>query len=118
MTDFIIVLRNKDAIKTFSGDAHLSVGAGCSAAAGTIGRAVEADLRAGDGGYAACYTYSCSKGISCPNISVFLMFLYCNSALFRRLEPFSIRKIKNENFRLYLDVFLLLCHKTCLLWSN
>ncbi|KAH7657726.1 Zinc finger RING/FYVE/PHD-type protein [Dioscorea alata] len=61
-TDYIIVLRNKDAIKTFSGDAHLSVGAGCSAAAGTIGRAVEADLRAGDGGYAACYTYSCSKG--------------------------------------------------------
>ncbi|KAJ0964854.1 hypothetical protein J5N97_025992 [Dioscorea zingiberensis] len=62
LTDFIIVLRNKDAIKTFSGDAHLSVGAGCSAAAGIIGRSVEADIRAGDGGYAACYTYSCSKG--------------------------------------------------------
>jgi lipid-binding SYLF domain-containing protein len=26
------------------------------------GRAVEADIRAGSGGYAACYTYSCSKG--------------------------------------------------------
>ncbi|XP_072960983.1 uncharacterized protein [Typha angustifolia] len=62
LTDFIIVLRNKDAVRTFSGNAHLSVGAGISAAAGIIGRAAEADLRAGDGGYAACYTYSCSKG--------------------------------------------------------
>ncbi|GKB03888.1 RING/FYVE/PHD-type zinc finger family protein [Tanacetum coccineum] len=62
LTDFIIVLRNSDAVKTFGGNAHLSVGAGASAAAGIIGRAAEADFRAGDGGYAACYTYSCSKG--------------------------------------------------------
>ncbi|XP_071730093.1 uncharacterized protein [Rutidosis leptorrhynchoides] len=62
VTDFIIVLRNSDAVRTFSGNAHLSVGAGVSAAAGVIGRAAEADFRAGDGGYAACYTYSCSKG--------------------------------------------------------
>jgi len=34
-----------------------------SAAVGVVGRAVEADVRAGDGGYAACYTYSCSKGM-------------------------------------------------------
>lgn len=62
MTDFIIVLRNKSAVQTFSGNVHFSVGAGLSAAAGSIGRAAEADVRAGDGGYAACYTYSCSKG--------------------------------------------------------
>lgn len=62
LTDFIIVLRTTDAVKTFSGNVHLSVGAGVSAAVGTIGRAAEADVRAGDGGYAACYTYSCSKG--------------------------------------------------------
>lgn len=60
--DLIIVLRTLDAIKTFSGDAHLSVGAGLSAAVGIVGRVVEADVRAGGGGYAACYTYSCSKG--------------------------------------------------------
>ncbi|GMH29140.1 hypothetical protein Nepgr_030983 [Nepenthes gracilis] len=36
--------------------------AGISAAVRVVGRAVEADIRAGDGGYAACYTYSCSKG--------------------------------------------------------
>ncbi|KAG8070199.1 hypothetical protein GUJ93_ZPchr0006g40943 [Zizania palustris] len=63
LADFIIVLRNTDAIKTFSGKAHLSVGAGLSASVGHVGRVAEADFRAGDGGYAACYTYSCSKGL-------------------------------------------------------
>lgn len=62
LTDFIIVLRTTEAVKTFSGNIHLSVGAGLSAAVGIVGRAAEADVRAGDGGYAACYTYSCSKG--------------------------------------------------------
>ncbi|GAV60693.1 FYVE domain-containing protein/DUF500 domain-containing protein [Cephalotus follicularis] len=62
LTDFIIVLRTSSAVKTFSGNVHFSVGAGLSAAAGIVGRAAEADVRAGDGGYAACYTYSCSKG--------------------------------------------------------
>ncbi|KAF5771818.1 putative FYVE zinc finger, ysc84 actin-binding domain, Zinc finger, FYVE/PHD-type [Helianthus annuus] len=62
VTDYIIVLRNSDAVRTFGGNAHLSVGAGASAAAGVVGRAAGADFRAGDGGYAACYTYSCSKG--------------------------------------------------------
>ncbi|KAL8510038.1 hypothetical protein ACS0TY_017024 [Phlomoides rotata] len=62
VTDFIIVLRTNSAVKTFSGNGHLSAGAGLSAAFGIIGRAAEADIRAGDGGVAACYTYSCSKG--------------------------------------------------------
>lgn len=62
MTDFIIVLSTRRAIKTFSGEMHFSVGAGLSAAAGVIGRAAEADVHAGVGGCAACYTYSCSKG--------------------------------------------------------
>ncbi|KAK8648320.1 hypothetical protein V6N13_129077 [Hibiscus sabdariffa] len=61
-TDFIIVLRNESAVATFSGNMHLSVGAGLSAAVGIVGRAAEADIRGGSGGYAACYTYSCSKG--------------------------------------------------------
>uniref|UniRef100_A0A7N0V884 FYVE-type domain-containing protein n=1 Tax=Kalanchoe fedtschenkoi TaxID=63787 RepID=A0A7N0V884_KALFE len=62
LTDFIIVLRTRNAVQMFSGNAHLSVGAGVSAAVGVVGRAAEADIRAGDGGYGACYTYSCSKG--------------------------------------------------------
>ncbi|XVF04390.1 hypothetical protein REPUB_Repub05bG0078300 [Reevesia pubescens] len=61
-TDFIIVLRTKSAVRTFSGNMHISVGAGLSAAIGIVGRAAEADLRGGSGGCAACYTYSCSKG--------------------------------------------------------
>ncbi|KVI02139.1 Ysc84 actin-binding domain-containing protein [Cynara cardunculus var. scolymus] len=52
--DFIIVLRNSDAVKTFGGNAHLSVGAGASAAAGIVGRAAEADFRAGDGAFVGC----------------------------------------------------------------
>jgi SH3 domain-containing YSC84-like protein 1 len=63
LADYIIVLRNTDAIKTFSGNAHLSVGAGISASSGHLGRVAEANFRAGDGGYAASYTYSCSKGM-------------------------------------------------------
>ncbi|XP_061342724.1 uncharacterized protein LOC133288905 [Gastrolobium bilobum] len=62
LTDFLIVLRTNEAVNTFSGNVHLSLGAGLSAAVGIVGRSVEADVRAGDGGYAACYTYSCSKG--------------------------------------------------------
>ncbi|XP_074269802.1 uncharacterized protein LOC141592840 isoform X1 [Silene latifolia] len=62
LTDFIIVLRTTEALSTFSGIGHLSLGAGLSAAVGTSGRTVAADVRAGDGGYSACYTYSCSKG--------------------------------------------------------
>ncbi|XP_021288627.1 LOW QUALITY PROTEIN: uncharacterized protein LOC110419830 [Herrania umbratica] len=61
-TDFIIVLRTKSAVRTFSGNMHLSVGAGLSAAVGIVGRAAEANLRGGSGGCAACYTYSFSKG--------------------------------------------------------
>ncbi|CAI0448167.1 unnamed protein product [Linum tenue] len=62
LMDFIIVLRDLKAVKTFSSRMHFSLGAGCSAAAGPIGRVVEADLRAGDRGSGMCYTYSCSKG--------------------------------------------------------
>lgn len=70
LTDFIIVLRTNDAVKTFTGNAHISIGAGLSAAVGTVGRAVEAGVRAGDGGYAACYTYSCSKGIRFNSVTL------------------------------------------------
>lgn len=62
LVDFIIVLRDHEAVKTFCSRMHFSFGAGCSAAAGPIGRVIEADLRAGDKGSGMCYTYSCSKG--------------------------------------------------------
>ncbi|XP_010541680.1 PREDICTED: uncharacterized protein LOC104815071 [Tarenaya hassleriana] len=62
LMDFIIVLHDLKAIKTFCSRLHFSLGAGCSAAAGPIGRVLEADLRAGDRGSGICYTYSRSKG--------------------------------------------------------
>ncbi|KAH9305581.1 hypothetical protein KI387_009985 [Taxus chinensis] len=62
LTDFVILLRNSAAVKAFSSRMHFSLGGGLSAAAGPLGRVVEADFRAGDQGIAACYTYSCSKG--------------------------------------------------------
>lgn len=62
LTDFIIVLRTVKDVKAFCSRVHFSMGAGVSAAAGPVGRAAEADFRAGDRGAATCYTYSCSKG--------------------------------------------------------
>lgn len=62
LTDFVIVLRNFEAVKAFSSRVHFSLGGGLSVAAGPLGRVVEADLRAGDEGTTACYTYSSSKG--------------------------------------------------------
>ncbi|KAB1209519.1 hypothetical protein CJ030_MR6G002446 [Morella rubra] len=62
LMDFIIVLHDLKAVKTFCSRMHFSLGAGCSAAAGPVGRVLEADLRAGDRGSGMCYTYSCSKG--------------------------------------------------------
>ncbi len=100
LTDFIIVLRTAKAVKAFGGRAHLSLGAGMSAAAGPVGRAAEADLRAGDGGAAACYTYSCSKGESsfygnCMSRSFGLFFLLtCNSQV--RIAHFVV--VLNRGF--------------------
>ncbi|KAE8682604.1 hypothetical protein F3Y22_tig00111238pilonHSYRG00284 [Hibiscus syriacus] len=62
LMDFIIVLHDSKAVKTFCSRMHFSLGAGCRSAAGPVGRVVEADLRAGDSGSGMCYTYSCSKG--------------------------------------------------------
>ncbi|GJN12222.1 hypothetical protein PR202_ga30480 [Eleusine coracana subsp. coracana] len=62
LMDFIIVLHGPETVQAFSSHMHFSLGAGVSAAAGPIGRVLEADMRAGDKGSGVCYTYSCSKG--------------------------------------------------------
>ncbi|KAK7328678.1 hypothetical protein VNO77_22795 [Canavalia gladiata] len=62
LSDFIVVLHDMKAVKTFCSRMHFSLGASCSAAAGPLGRVLEADIRAGDRGSSMCYTYSCSKG--------------------------------------------------------
>ena len=78
LMDFIIVLHGSKAVKTFCSRMHFSLGAGCSAAAGPVGRVLEADLRAGDRGSGMCYTYSCSKGIvSWRSIYIYMCILEC-----------------------------------------
>ncbi|KAJ3679556.1 hypothetical protein LUZ60_017567 [Juncus effusus] len=62
LTDFILVLHGSESVKTFTSQMHFSLGAGLSAAAGPVGRVLEADVRAGEKGSGCCYTYSLSKG--------------------------------------------------------
>lgn len=62
IVDLIVVLRSVEALKAFCGDYHLAVGASLGAAAGPVGRILEADVRAGRQGLATAYTYSCAKG--------------------------------------------------------
>ncbi len=59
LTDFIFVLNNDAAVRAFSRDGNVKLGADVSAAAGPVGR----DLQAGVTTTAAVYTYSRSKGL-------------------------------------------------------
>lgn len=80
--DFIIVLHNYKAVKTFCSRMHFSLGAGCSAAAGPVGRVLEADLRTSEKGSGMCYTYSCSKGISLLATSLVFVWIGTSKSLF------------------------------------
>jgi lipid-binding SYLF domain-containing protein len=59
VTEFVFVLNNSDAVRAFSRDGNVTIGADVSAAAGPVGR----DLQAGVTPRAAVYTYSRSKGL-------------------------------------------------------
>ncbi len=59
VTDFVIVLNTRDAVRAFSRDGNVTIGADASAAAGPVGR----DAQAGVTPTAALYTYSRSKGL-------------------------------------------------------
>jgi lipid-binding SYLF domain-containing protein len=59
VTDFIFVLNNRAAVRAFSRGGNITLGADVSAAAGPVGR----DLQAGVAPTAAVYTYSRSKGL-------------------------------------------------------
>ncbi|MDQ6808533.1 MAG: lipid-binding SYLF domain-containing protein [Verrucomicrobiota bacterium] len=59
LTDFVFVLNTNDAVRAFAKDGNVNVGADVSAAAGPVGR----DLQAGVTPTAAIYTYSRSKGL-------------------------------------------------------
>lgn len=59
LTDFIFVLNTDAAVRAFSKDGNVTLGADVSAAAGPVGR----DLQASVTPRAAVYTYSRSKGL-------------------------------------------------------
>jgi lipid-binding SYLF domain-containing protein len=59
MTEFIFVLNNDPAVRAFSRDGNFKLGADVSAAAGPVGR----DLQAAVTTTSAVYTYSRSKGL-------------------------------------------------------
>ena len=59
MSDFVFVLNNADAARAFSRNGNVTLGADVSAAAGPVGR----DIQAGVTPQAAIYTYSLSKGL-------------------------------------------------------
>lgn len=104
VTDFIIVLRTNEAVRMFGGNVHFSIGAGLSAAVGIVGRAAGADLRAGDGGCAACYTYSCSKGMYCSVLSFRYWPGKCQVAQSVRAESYYLILIVHY---MYKNIYLL-----------
>ncbi|HEV3409746.1 MAG TPA: YSC84-related protein [Chthoniobacterales bacterium] len=59
ITEFVFVLNNNAAVRAFSRDGNVTLGADLSVAAGPVGR----DLHAGVAPMAAVYTYSRSKGL-------------------------------------------------------
>jgi lipid-binding SYLF domain-containing protein len=59
LTDFVFVLNTDEAVRAFSRDGNVTLGADLSAAAGPVGRTVEANVTPA----AAVYTYSRSKGL-------------------------------------------------------
>src|SRR5437868_5302095 len=59
VTDFVFVLNNNAAVRAFSKDGNVTLGAEASAAAGPVGRDTQASVTP----TAAIYTYSRSKGL-------------------------------------------------------
>jgi SH3 domain-containing YSC84-like protein 1 len=59
VTDFVFVLNTRDAVRAFSHDGNVTIGADVSAAAGPVGRTAQAGVTP----VAAIYTYSRSKGL-------------------------------------------------------
>ncbi|KAG0348999.1 hypothetical protein BG004_002857 [Podila humilis] len=63
LTDFVIVLNNRAAVKAFSTGGNVTLGGNLSVSAGPIGRTAEAGAAASTGSVAAIYSYSKSKGL-------------------------------------------------------
>jgi len=62
VTDSVIILNSRLAVKAFSGKGQIKFGGNLSVAAGPVGRDGDAAVNLGDGGVAACYSYSHARG--------------------------------------------------------
>uniref|UniRef100_A0A6A7G0U9 SH3 domain-containing protein n=1 Tax=Hirondellea gigas TaxID=1518452 RepID=A0A6A7G0U9_9CRUS len=62
-TDSVIILNTANAVKCFSGQGQIRLGADIGIAAGPVGRDINADIGVGTKGVAPAYSYSHSKGL-------------------------------------------------------
>lgn len=63
LTDFVMILNTKDAVKTFAALGSVTLGGNVSVAAGPIGRSAEASGSASHRGVSAVFSYSKTKGL-------------------------------------------------------
>lgn len=63
VTDSVIILNTDLAVKAFAGHGQIKFGGNVSVSAGPLGREADGSAYAGDGGVAACYSYSHSRGL-------------------------------------------------------
>lgn len=63
LTDFVMILNTKDAVKTFAALGSVQLGGNLSIAAGPIGRSAEASGTASHRGVSAVFSYSKTKGL-------------------------------------------------------
>lgn len=63
LTDFVFILNDYDAVKSFSEFGTITLGGNVSVAAGPLGRNAEAAASASTGGVAAVFAYSKTKGL-------------------------------------------------------
>lgn len=63
LTDFVMILNTKDAVKTFAALGSVTLGGNVSIAAGPIGRSAEASGSASHRGVSAIFSYSKTKGL-------------------------------------------------------
>lgn len=63
LTDFVFILNDEDAVRSFSEFGTITLGGNVSVAAGPLGRNAEASAAASTGGVAAVFAYSKTKGL-------------------------------------------------------
>ncbi|KAI8603321.1 hypothetical protein EDD21DRAFT_369405 [Dissophora ornata] len=96
ITDFVIVLNNRAAVKSFTTGGNVTLGGNLSVAAGPIGRNAEAGASASLKGVAAIYSYSKTKGLFAGvsiEGSIIIERKDANEAFYRR--PVSAAELLN-----------------------